>query len=478
MNKKTNNKKQKTNIPKNDFTVRSSETSKSKVVELAEMDRIAKMLVRRDLQLTEMREQQQKELREMDKIAKMLVRRDLELHEIQEKREEELNELKKKTKELEETRAALMNILEDIEEAWRKAEEERDRTMALVTNFADGILVVEEGKIVLSNPKVKQFFGIDEKEIIGKKISQVDEGSRMGPLIRLIKKKGMLLSKEELALEEGNLVLEVSTTSVLREGQETGKMITLHDITREKVIERMKTEFVSISAHQLRTPLSAIKWILRMLLDGDLGPLSDTQKEFLGKTYQSNERMIRLINDLLNVTRIEEGRFLYNIKRDNITEAVEKVVGPAKEAAKRRRLSFKFEKPTERVPQAYIDPDRIAFALQNLIDNAIHYTKKGGIKVSLEYQKEKEQVLVSVQDTGIGIPKDQRNRMFDKFFRGANAIKAETEGSGLGLFIAKNIIEAHGGKIWFESKENRGTTFYFTLPLRKKEGFEEFIEGF
>jgi len=230
----------------------------------------------------------------------------------------------------------------------------------------------------------------------------------------------------------------------------------------------MKTEFVSIAAHQLRTPLSAIKWTLRMILDGDLGPLPKEQREFLEKTYQSNERMIRLINDLLNVTRIEEGRFLYQPEKKDIIEIAKKIIDPLKVIAERKGLQFIFKKPSQKIPQPKVDAEKISLVFQNLIDNAISYTNPGGkVEVSIKYLKDKKEILVSTKDTGIGIPKDQHQRVFSRFFRGSNAIRAETEGTGLGLFIAKNIVEAHGGKIWFESEENKGTTFYFTLPVKE-----------
>ena len=271
--------------------------------------------------------------------------------------------------------------------------------------------------------------------------------------------------RKELRLRE-NLILEISAIPVMRVEEKIGTLIILRDVTREKIIERLKTEFVSIAAHQLRTPLSAVKWTLKMILEGDLGEISKEQREFLEKTYLSNERMIRLINDLLNITRIEEGRFLYNIKKQNIIEVAEKVIAPSREEAQRRGLRFEFQKPRKEIPELKLDSEKISLAFQNLLDNAIHYTRAGGfVKVSIDYLEDKREIIVSVEDTGIGILKDQQKRVFSRFFRGANAIKTETEGTGLGLFITKNIIEAHGGRIWFKSKENKGSTFYFSLPL-------------
>jgi signal transduction histidine kinase len=228
----------------------------------------------------------------------------------------------------------------------------------------------------------------------------------------------------------------------------------------------MKTEFVSISAHQLRTPLSAIKWTLKMFLDGDLGKITKEQGEFLEKIYQSNERMINLINDLLNVTRIEEGRYLYNPVLADIVQICQSVIDSYKEEMEKKNLKFIFEKPKE-LPKVRVDVEKISLAIQNLLENAIRYNREGGeIEITLEEKEGK--IKFSIKDTGIGIPKNQQHRVFIKFFRAPNALRMETEGSGLGLFITKNIIEAHGGKIWFESEEGKGTTFYFTLPVAQK----------
>ncbi len=385
--------------------------------------------------------------------------------------------LEDSTRELISSRKALMNILEDVEAARAEAERERDRTLAIIENFSDALLVTEREEIAILNPRAQEFFGLTEEEVKGKKILELEGHPKISPLIKLFKEKGTTLFREELRLHE-DLILEVSTIPVVREGQERGMMVILHEITREKIIESMKTEFVSITAHQLRTPLSAIKWILRMFLDGDLGPVSDTQRRFLEKTYTSNERMIKLINDLLNVTRIEEGRFLYRIQTTDLVALTEKMLFPFREVAKKKKIEFEFEKPRGRPPKLPIDQEKMAFVIQNVIDNAVNYTKTGKIKVSLEYSKEEKQFLFEVRDSGIGIPKSQHKRVFSRFFRAANAIKAETEGTGLGLFIAKNIIEAHGGKIWFESEEKKGTTFYFTIPVRSEEEFKKFLVGF
>lgn len=442
---------------------------------LQELDRIAKMLVRRDFELTELKEKREKEIAELDRIAKMLVRRDFELLEIREKREAELQELGEKTKELEESRTALMNMLEDVEEERGRAEEEKNKTLAVITNFADGLLVFDkEGKLSLINPQAEDFFDVKSRDIVDRPILELSTFPTVEPIVRIAGKEIKGVFRKEVQIRE-DLVLEVSTIPIMREEEKLGTLIILHDITREKTIERMKTEFVSLAAHQLRTPLSAIKWTLRMLLDGDLGKITEEQKDFIEKTYKSNERMITLINDLLDVTRIEEGRYLYKPVLADVEPIVQFVTNSYQEEIKKKKIRFEFKKPEEGLPKIKLDVEKIRLAIDNLIENAIRYTPAyGKVMVSLEHKK--GGIEFSVKDTGVGIPKDQQGRIFTKFFRAANVMRMATEGTGLGLFITKNIIEAHGGKIWFESEEGKGTTFYFAIPV--KEEFGEFLKEF
>jgi len=388
-------------------------------------------------------------------------------HGLEKKVKERTKDLEERTQEITESRIALMNILEDEEEAKTEAEEERDKTLAIFKNFPEGILFFDEDNNLSSvNPKVRDFLNLDIEKIIGKSIEELKENSKLDSLIKILGTGMEEIYGKELELKN-DLILEISAIPIMRKKRRVGTLIILRDVTREKTIERLKTEFVSISAHQLRTPLSGIKWTLKMLLEGDLGKISKEQREFLEKTYKSNERMIRLINDLLNVTRIEEGRFLYNIKSQNIMGIVQEVIISCKTIAKRKGIELGFKKINDKIPEVKIDTEKMRIVIQNLVDNAIHYTKPSGkVDVSIEYLKGQNNILILVTDTGIGIPKNQQKRIFKRFFRGVGATKMETVGTGLGLFIAKNIVESHGGKIWFESTENKGTTFYFTIPVK------------
>ncbi len=373
--------------------------------------------------------------------------------------------VKERTRDLEEGRKGLLNILQDVAESRQEAEEERNKTLAIITNFTDGLLVFNnEKKLSLINPQAESFLDIKSAKVLGKTLSSMSRMPNLKPLISLLGKDISSIFRKELKLHE-DLTLEVSVISILREGQDES-LVVLHDTTREKLVERMKTEFVSIAAHQLRTPLSAIKWTLKTLLDGDLGKITKEQEEFIGKTYQSNERMIGLINDLLNVTRIEEGKYLYKLVLSDMREIVQSLVEQYKDEAKKRNLKLEFKKSKKKLPKTLIDVEKINLVVGNILDNAIRYNNTGGeIKISLEVKNKEIEFII--EDTGVGIPQKQQKRIFSKFFRGANVMRMDTEGSGLGLFIAKNIIEAHKGRIWFESKEGKGAVFHFTLPIHK-----------
>lgn len=380
--------------------------------------------------------------------------------------DERTRQLREQVKFSEDSRVALMNMLEDMEDLRRKTEAEREKTLAIITNFADGLILFDANdSFTMANPLIEAIFGVTKEEIrglIGKKISSFQAVNGFRPLINLLGPVITEISRKELYISE-NEIYEVSSLEIQSGSDKVGTLIIAHDISREKIVERMKTEFVSIAAHQLRTPISAIKWTLRMILDGDLGPITDDQRDFLEKTYKSNERMINLINDLLNVTRIEEGRHLYNLTLVNLEDIIESIAGNYTEVLGQKKIDFGYEKPAEKLSQVKADVEKMKMVIANLIENAIKYTPAGGnIRISI-LQKGKD-LEVTVRDTGIGIIKDQQNRIFTKYFRGSNALKTETEGTGLGLFITKNIVETHGGKVWFLSEEGRGTTFFFSIP--------------
>jgi signal transduction histidine kinase len=250
----------------------------------------------------------------------------------------------------------------------------------------------------------------------------------------------------------------------------SGKLLIRRDLELSRANDRLreldvaKSEFVSVAAHQLRTPLSGIKWTLNLLINGDLGPLSAEQKEFLKKSYDSNERMISLINDLLMADRAESGKQRFIISPWPPLEIFDSVIFESLPLARKKKITIGFKNRPTDLPKVRVDKDKLWAAFQNLLENAVRYTLDGGT-VTVDFEIKNGFLEVSIADSGIGIPEGQQDKIFTRFFRGSNAIKIETSGSGLGLYIARSIIERFGGKLWFKSSEHVGTTFYFTLPL-------------
>lgn len=227
--------------------------------------------------------------------------------------------------------------------------------------------------------------------------------------------------------------------------------------------DRLKSDFISVAAHQLRTPLSGVKWVLKLLLDGDLGTISIEQQEMLKRGFDTNEKMIQLVNDLLNVSRIENGKFGYIFENNDFGKLLRTLVENSELVSRARNIEVLLEDRAH-VQTFYFDMEKLLIALQNIVDNAIKYTLPGG-RVTITTEKQGDYVQIKIQDTGVGIPKDEVHKLFSKFFRATNVIHLQTDGSGLGLFIVKNIILRHGGQIWVDSIEGKGTTFTIIIPL-------------
>lgn len=356
----------------------------------------------------------------------------------------------------------------------------RSKNEAILTSIGDGLVVVDkEGKISYINKSFEEMLGWKAQEIIGKSMVEVVPREDINGIGVSFKERILtqVLAGQKFVADLTNPFYYIRkdksrfpassiVAPVILNKKIVGAVEVFRDITKEKEIDKAKTEFVSLASHQLRTPLSTVNWYSEMLLTGDVGEVTSEQKKYLEEIYNGNQRMIDLVNTLLDVSRIELGTFVVESKPTDIVMLAHSVIDEQKVqvAEKNIRLFSSFEHV---VPLVQADPKLLRMVLQNLLSNAVKYTPDGGkIELSLSLDIDKN-VALKISDTGYGIPKNQQDKIFTKLFRADNVIGKDTEGTGLGLYIAKSIVEQSGGKLWFESIENKGTTFYATLPSGK-----------
>jgi signal transduction histidine kinase len=251
---------------------------------------------------------------------------------------------------------------------------------------------------------------------------------------------------------ENNLLFE-ENQYVLRKLQKTNEKL--------KIMDETKDEFISMASHQLRTPLTSVKGYLSMVLEGDVGEVSDSQRKLLDQAFVSSQRMVYLIADLLNVSRLKTGKFIIDAAPTNLAEVVEGEVSQLREQAKLKNIALKYDKPKE-FPELMLDETKTRQVIMNFVDNALYYTPSGG-NVDITLQEDRSCIYFRVQDNGLGVPKDEKKHLFAKFYRAKNARKARPDGTGLGLFMAKKVITAQGGDIIFDSEEGKGSTFGFSF---------------
>ncbi len=235
--------------------------------------------------------------------------------------------------------------------------------------------------------------------------------------------------------------------------------------TKLKALDETKDDFISMASHQLRTPLTSVKGYLSMVIEGDAGKINDTQAKMLGQAYVSSQRMVYLIADLLNVSRLKTGKFIIDAAPTDLSKMIDEEINQLVETASSRDLHLSFEKPAD-FPLMMLDETKTRQVIMNFIDNAIYYTPSGGT-ITVQLHDTGPMVELRVVDDGIGVPKAEQHHLFTKFYRAGNARKARPDGTGLGLFMAKKVISAQGGAILFDSNEGKGSMFGFTFSKAK-----------
>ncbi|MCC3145439.1 cell wall metabolism sensor histidine kinase WalK [Halanaerobium sp. Z-7514] len=343
---------------------------------------------------------------------------------------------------------------------------EKEKSEAIVNNLSSPLIVTDQDhNIVLINESAKNLFSINN-DVIDMHFLEVINSER---LFDFIKKPEDNQKNNTIVMEKENKEkhFRVSTKRVLNNEEKYQFTVTLlEDITRLKEIDNMKSEFVSTVSHEFRTPLTSMNMGLNMVINEDTGELNEEQKELLEAAYEDVERLTELVNDLLDLSKIESGKIEMDFSKTDVNNIIEKTLEPFYKQAEEKGIELVFEKEEENI-QAWADPSKISWVISNLIGNALRYVEEGRIKVGAEVKGRR--ILVSVDDDGPGIPKEYQYKIFEKFVRAGND-KEEKSGTGLGLAIAKEIIEAHNGRIWVESEEGEGSKFSFYIT---RFGYQE-----
>lgn len=343
----------------------------------------------------------------------------------------------------------------------------------ILKNSGRKIIVYDE--IEASKGKLQEALRVEDISLVAPLITKEET---IGYLILGAKKSGNMYTPQDISLlklatnelavalqnaqrfeeiQAFNITLQEKITEATRELKQTNKKLV--------ALDEAKDEFISMASHQLRTPLTSIKGYISMLLEGDLGKLKSPQERALKEAFGSSQRMVYLIADFLNVSRIKTGKFVIEAKEVDLPQIVAEEITQLREMADSRDLSLVYEQPGV-FPRVLLDENKIRQVMMNMVDNAIYYTPTRG-KITIQLYPTGDEIIFKVIDSGIGVPKKEQHKLFTKFYRAGNAKKARPDGTGLGLFMAQKIIVEQGGAVIFESAEGKGSTFGFRFPLAK-----------
>ncbi len=437
---------------------------------------IASIIINRDIS------QQKKADTQLSKRTEDLEIVEKNLKKINATLDQHVIDVEEKNKGMEDDKKAATNVLEDLELTKEKIEKERVKVEAILKSIGDGTIITNgQGIITRMNVSAENMLGLKATDVVGRRFVDV---------IPAITEKGVPIADEERpmsrAFKTGEFVSDtvyygkndnttfpasLTVTPVILNHKIIGAIEIIRDSTKAMEIDKAKTEFVSLASHQLRTPLSTISWYAELLLSGDVGEITPEQKKFLEEIYSGNRRMVELVNALLNVSRIELGMFIINPAPTDVVDVAKIVLKDLKPIIDKRGTKIK-ETYAKDIPKINADKNLVRIIFQNVLTNAIKYTDDGGkvdIAINTDCKDNKgapnDHICITVSDNGYGIPKAQQDKIFTKLFRADNVAEKDTEGTGLGLYIVKSVLDNTGGTIRFESEENKGTTFYVTLPL-------------
>lgn len=365
----------------------------------------------------------------------------------------------------------------ELEESRSTIEQEKAKAEAILQSIGDGVFAVDLNyKIMLMNSVAEQLSGFSFTEAQGKyykdifQFMQEKNPESFYPLfVEEVIRTGVIkkLANHTILIRKDKTKLAISDSAAPikdNKGSIFGCIVVVRDASREREVERIKDEFISIAAHQLRTPLGSMRWIIEMLLT--YPETSSKVKEKIELISKSNKRLIILVNDLLNVSRIDQGKVQNEPQLTDICEVIRAAISEIDAEAQKKNILIDLVL-NNFIPKILIDPKRFREVVQNLLSNAIKYNVSGG-RVLVTTMLAANNIRISISDDGIGIPQEDQDRVFTKFYRAANAVRSDTTGSGLGLFLVKSYVEEWGGTVRFRTLEGKGTTFYLELPVNMK----------
>lgn len=368
---------------------------------------------------------------------------------------------------------ALRLRTEELRVANIRIEHEKVRLEALLSSIGDGMIAVDQsGLIIMMNPRAAEMLGGAPEAFMGKRFSEMirseDEKERSIPAKdeplekSLASRKKVMMIAHYVRRDGIKFPAAITVAPVVANGQLAGAIKIFRDITREKEIDRMKTEFISTVSHELRTPLTSVREAIAQTLEEILGPINEQQKEFLGLSISELDRLTTIINDLLDISKIEAGKVELKKTWFDMKDMIERVMANYQTMMKSKGLSFKAVIPEDEA-LIYGDYDRLTQVLTNLVSNAYKFTEPEGT-VSIELTPGEGDLRIAVRDSGVGIQKDNLEKIFDRFIQVGRTDGPGMKGTGLGLAISRNLVELHGGKIWVESEYGKGTCFFFSIP--------------
>jgi PAS domain S-box-containing protein len=355
-------------------------------------------------------------------------------------------------------------------ELYRRVAEEKERSEAILANIADGIVAVDrDGLIVLWNSMAEQITGVPAAEALGRRVPEVIQRELTG-------EEGEPPGERQLAIIRGGKDVWLSLTEAVMldaAGTVAGRIFAFRDISSERGVEQMKSDFVATVSHELRTPLTSIYGFAETLLRSDVEFTDAERGTFLGYIVTESARLIGIVDDLLNVARLETGTLGLAIAPIDVGQVVDEVVGRLGDYGEQHDLGVDVARGDVFV-QA--DRDKLGQILINLLDNAVKFSPDGS-RITVSARRRTDTGEIRVTDEGIGIPRSDQKRIFSKFYRAEGVAAAGMQGAGLGLFLARGLLAAMGGRIWVESKEGQGSSFVFELPLAAGEPVANELEA-